>query len=127
MAFETDDFSYDTAADKGYSGGGQQEYRFDFIVVSQRSVGLCNGFFKLEIGRIPKSAKDEIHLLAVAVINGEAFKTVHFHIREIFKRFLDKFFSLLQREHIFFLRILAYGNNNFIKQRRCSFHNVIMS
>ena len=88
---------------------------------------MYDSFFKLKVGGISKPSDDEIHISLSAVVHRKPLKRVNLHIRKILKSISQKLFSLLQRKHIFFLYIMPYGNDDFIKKFRRPFYNIIMS
>ena len=99
----------------------KQENRFDLGM--HGTVHLGNGPLILAIGRSTQTPQDVPGSTGRTKIDSQAFVLVHFNSFLAPENIAYPLQPVFQREKTFFVRIVSYGNNNFIEQRNGSAHH----
>jgi hypothetical protein len=80
------------------------------------SVGLRNGFFKLKVSGIAKSANDELGSDGLCVVHGKPLVASDPNLRQVGKSSFDPGHALLGTEHVFFVGIYSDTYHHAVKQ-----------
>src|SRR5690606_1932745 len=89
--------------------------------------GMGNCLFKLKVGRVSKSAKDETGILFPAEVSRQTRVGKDFDRRRIGECLLNKRFSVFKTKHILLIGVHSDSDNDLIKQGDAAADDVVMS
>lgn len=120
-----DDLPDDGRADVRKARLGDQEDRFQ--VFADDMIQLGNRLFVIKIRGITKAAQQIVSPGFAAIIRGELFEVVYFHLLKGFEDLPDPAYTLIQGKEAFLLGVHPDGYDDLVEKRQSSFHQVDMT